>query len=208
VYSINLQCRVLKVSRSGYYAWLKRAPSAHKKQDLNLLDRIKQIHHSSRGTYGAPRVLADIKESGTPVGQKRVARLMASAGLVGVTRRRRVKTTRRSQEAVPAPDLVNRNFRAEAPNKLWVADITYIPTWSGFLYLSVVIDVFSRRVIGWAMERHLRTELVLKAQENGRFSKKDCRSHSSFRSRDSGHLDRLRAEMSGGRRETFDRIGW
>jgi putative transposase len=130
---------------------------------LILLDQIKRIHSFSRGTYGAPRVFADLKQSGTLIGQKRVARLMASASLVGVTRRRRVKTTMRSLEATPAPDLVNRSFRAAAPNTLWVADITYIPTWSGFLYLAVVIDVFSRRVVGWAMEIHLRTELVLQA---------------------------------------------
>jgi len=108
-------------------------------------------------------VLADLKQSGTPISQKRIARLMASARLVGVTRRRRVKTTIRGLEAAPAPDLVKRSFRAEAPNTLWIADITYVPTWSGFLYLSVVIDVFSRRVVGWAMETHLRTELVLLA---------------------------------------------
>jgi len=130
---------------------------------LILLDQIKQIHHFSRGTYGAPRVLADLKQSGTTISQKRIARLMASARLVGVTRRRRVKTTIRGLEAAPAPDLVKRSFRAEAPNNLWIADITYVPTWSGFLYLSVVIDVFSRRVVGWAMETHLRTELVLQA---------------------------------------------
>jgi putative transposase len=130
---------------------------------LILLDQIKRIHSFSRGTYGAPRVFADLKQSGTLICQKRVARLMASASLVGVTRRRRVKTTMRSLEATPAPDLVNRSFRAAAPNTLWVADITYIPTWSGFLYLAVVIDVFSRRVVGWAMEIHLRTELVLQA---------------------------------------------
>ena len=165
MYSINLQCRALKVSRSGYYAWLKREPSARKKQDQVLLDQIKRIHSISRGTYGAPRVLADIRESGSRIGQKRIARLMAGAGLIGVTRRRRVKTTIRGQEAAPAPDLVNRDFRADTPNTLWIADITYVPTWSGFLYLSVVIDVFSRRVVGWAMETHLRTELVLKALE-------------------------------------------
>src|SRR4030095_5260491 len=94
---------------------------------------------------------------------KRVARLMSSAGLVGVTRRSRVKTSIRGQEPAPAPDLVNRDFRADAPNTLWIAEITYVPTWSGFLYLAVGIDVFSRRVVGWAMEAHLRTELVLKA---------------------------------------------
>ena len=160
-----MQCRVLKVSRSGYYAWLSRAPSAHKREDLILLERIKQIHNFSRGTYGAPRVCADIRENGTRVSRKRVARLMASAGLTGVTRRKKVKTTRRSPEAIPAQDLVNRNFHRAAPNVLRVADITYVPTWSGFLYLSVVIDAFSRRVVGWAMETHLRTELVLKALE-------------------------------------------
>ena len=156
---------MLKVSRSGYYAWLKREPSARKKQGLVLLDQIKRIHRVSRGTYGAPRVFAEIRESGSLIGQKRIARLMASAGLIGVTRRRRVKTTIRGQEVAPAPDLVKRDFRADAPNTLWIADVTYLPTWSGFLYLSVVIDVFSRRVVGWAMETHLRTELVLKALE-------------------------------------------
>jgi len=108
-------------------------------------------------------VLADLKQSGTPISQKRIARLMASARLVGVTRRRRVKTTIRGLEAAPAPDLVKRSFRAEAPNTLWIADITYVPTWSGFLYLSVVVVSFNKNVVGWAMETHLRTELVLLA---------------------------------------------
>ena len=119
-----MQCRVLEVSRSGYYAWLKRRPSARKQQDEILLERIKQIHDRSRGTYGAPRILAEIKETATLVGQKRIARLMASAGVVGVSRRKRVRRTIRGREATKVVDLVKRDFRAEAPNRLWIADIS------------------------------------------------------------------------------------
>jgi putative transposase len=160
-----MQCRILDVSRSGYYAWLKRAPSARKQQDEFLLERIKQIYDRSRGTYGAPRVVAEIKETGTLTAQKRIARLMAGAGLVGVSRRRSVRTTIRGRKTATIPDLVKRDFRAESPNRLWIADITYVPTWSGFLYLSVVLDVFSRRVVGWSMATDLRTQLVLNALE-------------------------------------------
>lgn len=160
-----MQCRIFEVSRSGFYAWLKRAPSARKQQDEVLLERIKQIYDRSRGTYGAPRVLAEIKERGTLAAQKRIARLMAGAGLVGISRRHSVRTTIRGRKTATIPDLVKRDFRAESPNKLWIADITYVPTWSGFLYLSVVLDVFSRRVVGWSMATNLRTELVLNALE-------------------------------------------
>jgi putative transposase len=157
-------CRVLEVSASGYYAWLKRPPSARSRADAELSSRITAIHHYSRATYGAPRIHEELLAAGLRVGRKRVARLMKVAGLVGVSRRRWVATTTvRERGARPAPDLVERNFVATAPNRLWVADITYIPTWAGFLYLAVVLDVFSRRIVGWAMETCLRTELVLKA---------------------------------------------
>jgi putative transposase len=130
-----------------------------------LSARIVEIHHCSRQTYGAPRIHAELKEQGIRVGCKRVVRLMRAAGLKGVSRRNWIITTVRDHHARPAPDLVERNFAAAAPNRLWVADITYIPTWAGFLYLAVVLDVFSRRIVGWAMETCLRTELVLKALE-------------------------------------------
>ena len=156
-------CRVLAVSTSGYYARQKRPGSARARADAALSARIAAIHQRSRATYGAPRIHVELKEQGIRVGRKRVARLMHAAGLCGVSRRRWVTTTVRDRNARPAPDLVERNFDAPGPNRLWVADITYIPTWAGFLYLAVVLDVFSRRIVGWAMETSLRTELVLKA---------------------------------------------
>jgi len=158
-------CRVLKVSTSGYYAWLKRAPSARAREDAMLTHRIRSIHLLSRGTYGAPRVHAELADEGVHVGRKRVARLMQAAGLQGVSRRRHARTTVRQPGALRAPDLVKRDFAVAGPNQLWVADITYILTWTGFLYLAVVVDAWSRRVVGWAMASHLRTELVLDALE-------------------------------------------
>jgi putative transposase len=128
-----------------------------------LIQEIKKIHQRSKGTYGAPRIHAELAEQGLHVGRKRVARLMRAADLQGVSRRKAPRTTQRRPEAQPAPDLVQRNFTARRPNELWVADITYITTWAGFLYLAVVIDAWSRRVVGWAMAPHLRTELVLQA---------------------------------------------
>jgi putative transposase len=116
-------------------------------------------------TYGAPRIHAELKAQGVPVGRKRVMRLMRREGLCGVSRRRGTRTTIRDREERPAPDLVERNFVAEAPDQLWVADITYIPTWAGFLYLAVVLDAFSRRIVGWAMANHLKSRLVLDALE-------------------------------------------
>ncbi len=131
-----------------------------------MLKRIRTIHLGSRETYGSPRVHAELRSLGERHGRKRIARLMREAGLVGASHRRGGPvTTRRDQEAEPAPDLVDRNFVAEAPNQLWVADITYVPTAAGFLYLAVVLDAFSRRVVGWAMANHLRAELVLDALE-------------------------------------------
>lgn len=156
-------CRVLEVSPSGYYAWLKRPPSARVHEDAKLLKRIRDIHRWSKGTYGAPRIHAELAADGTHVGRKRVARLMKAAHLCGVSRRKSYVTTRRAQKARPAPDRVQRNFAAEGPNRLWGADITYVPTWAGPLYLAVVVDAWSRRVVGWAMATHLRTHLVLDA---------------------------------------------
>lgn len=162
-YPIATMCRVLEVSTSGYYVWLKRAPSAHARRDEDLTQQIGVIHKDSRRTYGVPRVHAELKDKGERVARKRVARLMREADLRGASRRSKTSTTRRDADARPAPDLVDRNFVATGPNQLWVADITYIPTWEGFLYLAVVLDVWSRRIVGWSMAYHLRTELVLDA---------------------------------------------
>jgi putative transposase len=163
-HSIATMCRVLEVSPSGYYAWRTRTPSRRARQDAALTGKIRRYHARSRGTYGAPRILRDLREeAGERVAQKRVARLMRDAGLRGVHRRRFVTTTRRNERQRPAPDRVDREFAAARPDELWVADITYVPTWTGFLFLAVVIDVFSRRVVGWAMDTHMRTSLVLSA---------------------------------------------
>ncbi len=165
-FPIATMARTLGVSRAGYYAWTSRQPSAHVVADAALLKRIRTVHLSSRQTYGAPRVHADLREQGERHSRKRIARLMRKAGLIGASHRRGGPvTTRRDQRARPAPDLVDRNFVAEAPNRLWVADITYLPTAAGFLYLAVVLDAFSRRIVGWAMANHLRSDLVLDALE-------------------------------------------
>ena len=160
-FSVRAMCRVLGLSPSGYYAWLDRKPSEREKHDAVLTTQIETIWKENREVYGRPRIFAELKEDGEEVGEKRVGRLMKQAGIVGVSRRRLgPRTTNRNVDARPAPDLVERDFTADGPDQLWVADITYIPTWAGFLYLAVVVDVWSRRVVGWSMATHLRTELV------------------------------------------------
>ena len=161
-YPIATMCRLLGVSTSGYYAWVKRKPSRRAQADAIVLSHIRAAHAASHGTYGAPRIHADLRASGIRVGRKRVARLMAAAGLIGVSRRRFVTTTVRGRGR-QAPDLVNRQFAADRPDLLWVADITYVPTAAGFLYLAVVLDACSRRIVGWAMSTKLITQLVLDA---------------------------------------------
>ena len=163
MYPVATMCRLLGVSTSGYYAWRKRKPSQRAREDARLIERIRALHKRSRGTYGVPRILVDLQSEGTRISRKRVARLMRAAGLEGISGRRKVRTTKRDAVARPAPDLVQRDFTAEGPNQLWVADITYVPTAAGYLYLAVVLDVWSRRVVGWSMATHLRTELVLAA---------------------------------------------
>ena len=161
-YPIATMCRLLGVSPSGYHAWVKRRPSQRSETDVALTAEIRAAHEASRGTYGAPRIHAELVAAGTHIGRKRVARLMTQAGLAGVSRRKFVTTTVRG-DGRQAPDLVERNFTAEAPNLLWVADITYIPTWAGFLYLAVVLDAYSRRIVGWSMATTLARQLVLDA---------------------------------------------
>ena len=161
-YPVATLCRVLGVSSSGYYAWSKRSPSRRARDDAVLIERIGAIHAASKGTYGAPRIHAELRATGRAVGKKRVARLMRHTDLAGVSRRRFVTTTVRNGDQ-RAPDLVDRDFTAEGPNLLWVADITFVPTWTGFLYLAVTLDAFSRRVVGWAMATTLHSQLVLDA---------------------------------------------
>jgi putative transposase len=162
-HSIATLCRVLGVSASGYFAWQHRTASTRAVEDAALLEQIRGYHQASRGTYGAPRIHRDLREAGVRVSRKRVARLLKHAGLRGVSRRKWPVTTVRAAHARPAPDLVQRAFTATGPNQLWVADITYVPTATGTLYLAVVLEVWSRRIIGWAMATHLRTSLVLAA---------------------------------------------
>jgi putative transposase len=161
-YPIAAMCRLLGVSSSGYYAWAKRPRSRRAQTDDALLTEIRIAHEVSRGTYGAPRVHAELAAKGIRVGRKCVARLMSQHGLAGVSRRKFVTTTVKGGNR-QAPDLVERNFTAPAPDRLWVADITYIPTWAGFLYLAVVLDACSRRIVGWSMATTLTTQLVLGA---------------------------------------------
>jgi putative transposase len=156
-------CRVFGVSPSGFYAWNAREPSAHAIQDAKLTARIRHYHARSRGAYGAPNILEDLRDEGIRVGKKRVARLMKADGLRGICRRKFVVTTTRDAQAQPSADLVQRKFAADAANRLWVADITYIPTWAGFLYLAVVLDGCSRRIVGWSMATSLATPIVLDA---------------------------------------------
>ena len=163
-HTVSRLARVLGVARAGYYAWSSRPASPRTLADRALTEQIRQIHTHSRGTYGAPRVHAELRLGlEVHVGRKRVARLMRAAGLQGCHRRRLGGLTRRDPQAAPAPDLVDRNFAPPAPNRLWVADITQQRTGEGWLYVAVVLDCFSRRIVGWSMAEHLRTELVLDA---------------------------------------------
>jgi putative transposase len=163
-HSVQVMCRLLKVTPSGFYAWDERPMSARQRADIALTARIHEIHRRSRETYGSPMIHAELAdEHGIHVGRKRVARLMRAAGLRGATLRKFVVTTNSGMQRSEVADLVERRFYAERPNRLWVADATYIPTWSGFLYLAIVLDVFSRKVVGWAMQNTLHTELMLAA---------------------------------------------
>ena len=156
-------CRLLGLSRSGYDAWRQRPLSARARADQGLSQRIREIHERSRGTYGTPRIRAELRDAGVACSRKRVARLLRQAGLQGCHRRTGPRIARRRPDTPAAPDLVRREFAATSPDRLWVADITDVPTWAGFRSLAVVLDVHSRRVVGWAMAEHLRSELVAEA---------------------------------------------
>jgi putative transposase len=164
-YPVSLLCQVLKVSRSGYYDWKNRSSSKRDRENAALTEQIREVHERSRGIYGYPRVHAELRALGVRCSRKRVARLMRKAGIKGCRRGRKKRTTRRDPHATPAADLLKRNFTAEAPDRVWTADITYVHTQEGFLYLAFILDVYSRKVVGWSMASHLRTELVMDALE-------------------------------------------
>jgi putative transposase len=156
-------CRLLGVSPSGFYAAVARPLSQRATRDLVLSAKLEAAHAASRGTYGAPRLHAELAATGDHVGKKRVARLMRKARLIGISPRKARFTTVRDPAGRPSDDLVKRDFTARGPDQLWVADITYVPTWAGFLYLAVVLDAWSRRIVGWAMSTSLKTAVVLDA---------------------------------------------
>ncbi len=162
-FPVQFMCRMLGVSRSGYYDWRARPPCGRSREDTALTEKIREIHRRSRETYGSPRVHAELRALGTRCGRKRVERLMRQAGLRGCMRAKRRGTTRRGKRAAPAEDLLKRDFVATEMDRIWVADITYVATQEGFLYLAFILDAHSRRIVGWAMENHLRTELVVDA---------------------------------------------
>jgi putative transposase len=164
-FRVSLLCRVLSVSRQGFYAWRRRSPSRRALADAELGERIAAIHAETLGIYGAPRIHAELRLGhGVRVGRKRVARLMRGLGLRGVDGRRGgPRTTIRDPKRASAPDLVDRWFRRQGPNQLWVCDLKYIQTGQGFLFLAAVQDVYSRRIVGWSMRDDLRSELVLDA---------------------------------------------
>lgn len=165
-HSVGTMCRVLGISRSGFYAWLVRPMCQRRRFDLALTGKIAAIHRRSDETYGSPNIHAELADDhGIHVSRKRVARLMRAARIRGATLRRYVVTTTSDPQARKPVDLVERRFFATAPDRLWVADITYIPTWAGFLYLAMVLDVYSRKIVGWAMDTNLKTALILEALE-------------------------------------------
>jgi len=165
-YPISLMCRVLGVNRTSFHDWERRAPSDRALYDAFLTEKLKDIHESSRGTYGAPRIHAELRlEHGICVGRKRIERLMLAAELEGIPVPRKARTTVRVTGVRTAPDLVERDFNPQAPNRLWCADITYLPTWEGWLYLASVIDCYSRLIVGWCMLSHMRLKLVEQALE-------------------------------------------
>ena len=161
---VSVSCRLLGVSRSGYYEWERRAPSDRALTDAWLIEKIRTIHEDHRGVYGSPRIHAELRLAhGVRVGRKRVERLMRDAGISGLQRRKRGRTTISVPGVRVADDLVERQFRPDGPNQLWVADVTYLRTWEGWLYLAAVQDAFSRRIVGWSMADHMRAELVVDA---------------------------------------------
>lgn len=163
LYPVRLLCRVLEVVPSGFYAWRGRPPSKHQQRDIELAVHIAAIHHEHKKRYGSPQVHGQLKKQGERVSKKRVARIMREQGLSAKLPKRFRRTTDSSHDLPVAKNLLGRNFTTEAPDRVWVTDITYVRTWEGWLYVAAVLDLFSRRVVGWAIADHMQTELALDA---------------------------------------------
>jgi transposase InsO family protein len=159
-FTVGAMCRVLEVSRQGYYAWRSRPTSKHKLRDAELAEKIINLHTTHWGVYGAPRIHALLKREGIHTSRKRVARLMVENNLCGVSKRLKPKQNKQKPECDNANDLVKRDFHADKPNKIWFADITYVKTHQGWLYLAVVFDIFSRMIVGWSMGDHIDAKLA------------------------------------------------
>jgi transposase InsO family protein len=164
-FPVMTMCRILKVSRSGFYKWIKNEPSRKLRLEAEkkLLNEIKDIHSKSRGVYGSPRIYAALSMAGKKAALNRVAKIMSKYNIIGVPRRRHKNTTSSRHNLFTSPNLLNQDFIIDMPDKVWVSDITYLRTYEGWCYLATVIDLFSRRVIGWALENNMKTELILKA---------------------------------------------
>ena len=162
-YPVRMMCRLLRVSASGYYAWRTRPESPRSQRDRELTPRIRRVHEASKGVYGSPRVHAELVAEGVPAGRHKVARLMRLERLRGCPKRRFRITTQRDPAHPVAKNLLKQNFKAKAPNQRWAADITYIPTGQGWLYLAVVMDLYSRRIVGWSMSHWMGRHLVVDA---------------------------------------------
>lgn len=162
-FPILVMCNVLGISESGFYAWRKRATCLREREDAHLTQKIQQVFKIHQGRYGSPRILRELRDEGITCSRKRIARLMQQEDLSARRKRRRGVTTTRDMTHPVAPNLLNREFHAEAPNKKWVTDITYIPTRQGWLYLAVVLDLYSRMVVGWSMSSNCDEKLVEQA---------------------------------------------
>lgn len=162
-YSVAWMCRRFDVSRSGFYAWCGREPSMRSRRDSQLGVKVAEAFARGRRTYGSTRVHRELRKAGEPVSRRRVSRLMRERGLCAKPKRRFVKTTDSKHAFAVAPNVLARNFEATAPNRAWVADITYVSTWEGWLYVAIILDLYSRRVVGFAVDDHMRTELPLEA---------------------------------------------
>jgi putative transposase len=174
VWPVRVMCEVLRVSRSGYYAWRRRPASPRAIADEALVVEIKAAHEASRGNYGSPRVHRALRRHGRRVGKKRVARLMHRAGIVAKRRKKFVATTDSKHNDPIAPNLLNREFDVELPNTAWVTDVTYVPTQQGWLYLAAILDLCSRRVVGWASSKHNDRQLALDALTCANASRRPC----------------------------------
>jgi transposase InsO family protein len=169
-FEVKLMCRMLEVSPSAYYAWRGRRPSPRTQANADLLRHVQQVYKESRGTYGSPRIVPALRAKGILCNHKRVERVMREHAIQGISRRRKPPTTTDSKHKLPvAPNVLNRDFTATAPNQKWLGDITYIDTLEGFLYLASLEDVFSRRIVGWAMADHMETSLVASALDMALF---------------------------------------